>query len=486
MKSKVLLLLLCITAFASAKTTTLKGKINGALPETLYYTAPVNGALGFNLYYTAKVDAQGNFEIKADLAETSFIDVYYNYQFAGALIAMPGASYSITITESEGKVTHAISGSTITEAQTWYSSVVNNHREAVFLDLAMELAKLETAKAITEEAKTLENRDAVTLKKLYDTKAISNALYTMILKERSYFYSASLGYAFLVKHIYAERETTPPNLTEFDMAWAALYKKHSPADDSISKYPWGYNFLEMYKNYKLYESVRFDGKKILNSQDLLEDRKKNTSFIPAQNAEYYFAAKLYEDAFGDQKEKAVLAEMAYFKEQYPKSGFIAYLEPAIAPIQSFFAENNSLPQGAAYVEDYAAINSLDELIKKFPNQKLYFDVWATWCGPCREEFKHKDALYKLLKANNITVIYVSVDDEKRDETWKKMIPHYGLQGHHIRANAALDNDLKKTFSGGQGISIPWYFLVGSKGEIAVKHAATPSNLEKLEKEIKKL
>jgi len=266
MKLKPLLVIvLSFLALAtSAKETIIKGKINGKLPETLYYTAPVNGALGFHLYYTAKVDAMGKFEIKADLAEISFIDIYYNYQPAGALIALPGVSYGVTINESSGKVTHSITGSTIAEAQTWYSSVVNNHREAVFIDLAMMLAKLETAKAITEEAKVLENRDAAAIKKLYDNKAISNELYTLLLNERSYLYATSLGYAFLLKHIFAMRETTPPDLAEFAGAWSALYKRHNPANSAISKYPWGNYFLDMYKNYKLYESVGFDGKKFLS------------------------------------------------------------------------------------------------------------------------------------------------------------------------------------------------------------------------------
>jgi len=42
------------------------------------------------------------------------------------------------------------------------------------------------------------------------------------------------------------------------------------------------------------------------------------------------------------------------------------------------------------------------------------------------------------------------------------------------------------FSGTESISIPWYILIGSKGEIAVKYAAPPSEMGKLEKEINTL
>jgi len=66
---------------------------------------------------------------------------------------------------------------------------------------------------------------------------------------------------------------------------------------------------------------------------------------------------------------------------------------------------------------------------------------------CREEFKYKDELYKLLKANDITVVYISVNDDKRDEGWKKMIHFYGLQDHHISTNKALDSSISHKFKG---------------------------------------
>ena len=208
--------------------------------------------------------------------------------------------------------------------------------------------------------------------------------------------------------------------------------------------------------------------------------------MPLLNAEYYYAASIYNNAFGSYKQKDVIAEFDHFKQQYPKSGYIKYLEPKVAPVVAFFTSNSTLPPNAAYINDYAGINTLNELIKKFPGKKLYFDVWATWCGSCRDEFKYKDELYKLMKANDIMVIYVSVDDDERDETWRKMISHYKLEGQHIRANKMLDKNLRLTFSGKGGIALPWYFLVDSKGEIAVKYAAPPSDMAKFEADIQKM
>ena len=481
MKSKLLLLLFCFTAFSTiAKPVIIKGKINGKHPKDLYYTAPVNGSLGFNLYYTAKVDAKGNFEIKADLTETTFIDIYYNYQPAGALIVAPGSSYSIVINEADGKVNHVIKGPNA-EAQKWYTGVINDHRESVFINLGMKLAKLETPSAITEETKTLESTDVAAITKLYESKAISKQLYTILLTERSYLYAASVGYAILVKHIYAERDPANPDMSEFDSLWKTNYTSHSPADPLVSKSPWGTYFLDGYKNYKLYESIGFDGK-LINQLGELEIMKRNKTFLTEPNAEYYSAVNLFFSTFGDKKDKIVLSQLAYFKEQYPKSGYTKYLQPRIDVVADFYKNNANLPEGATYVEDYANINTFDDLLKKFPGKKLYFDVWATWCSPCRAEFKYKDELYKLLKANNIEVVYISLDRDDKEETWKKMISHYGLVGYHVRASRALDEDLNEKLN---LKGIPRYILTNN-GNITAQYAPPPSEMDKLEKEISKL
>ncbi|WP_116786948.1 hypothetical protein [Flavobacterium psychrotrophum] len=102
MKTKLKFLLLFLSALsATAKITIIKGKIKGKLPEVLRYTAPVNGASGFDIYYSAKVDKLGNFEIKTDINEITFIDIHYNYFNAGNLVVVPGGVYNITITKTK-------------------------------------------------------------------------------------------------------------------------------------------------------------------------------------------------------------------------------------------------------------------------------------------------------------------------------------------------------------------------------------------------
>lgn len=39
------------------------------------------------------------------------------------------------------------------------------------------------------------------------------------------------------------------------------------------------------------------------------------------------------------------------------------------------------------------------------------DFWASWCGPCRQAFRHMDQLYRTYKGDGLDMIAVSVDDD---------------------------------------------------------------------------
>ena len=48
-------------------------------------------------------------------------------------------------------------------------------------------------------------------------------------------------------------------------------------------------------------------------------------------------------------------------------------------------------------------------LASFKGRVVVLDVWATWCGPCREEFPSLDRLQTQLKGKGVSVVPVSVD-----------------------------------------------------------------------------
>jgi thiol-disulfide isomerase/thioredoxin len=51
-------------------------------------------------------------------------------------------------------------------------------------------------------------------------------------------------------------------------------------------------------------------------------------------------------------------------------------------------------------------------VGSYRGRVLLLDVWASWCGPCKQELPMLDAMAKRLKNQGIDVLAVSVDQER--------------------------------------------------------------------------
>ena len=140
------------------------------------------------------------------------------------------------------------------------------------------------------------------------------------------------------------------------------------------------------------------------------------------------------------------------------------------------------------------INTWEEAIKPFRGKKIYVDIWATWCAPCIAEFKHNEALKKILAENDIQQLYIALEHD--GTIWENYIKEYNLTGAHI---LAIDKPGRETFMlelfgvifSNAGlpykkredmdltdieISIPRYILIDEEGNIINRRALRPSQI----------
>jgi thiol-disulfide isomerase/thioredoxin len=94
-------------------------------------------------------------------------------------------------------------------------------------------------------------------------------------------------------------------------------------------------------------------------------------------------------------------------------------------------------------ENFAKFDSLKQIFK---GRIVYMDIWATWCSPCRKEFKHKDYLQKLAQTKGIELLYISGDKPEDEAKWKEVVIKNKLTGYHIRMNDSLKADIIKKFA----------------------------------------
>ncbi len=117
----------------------------------------------------------------------------------------------------------------------------------------------------------------------------------------------------------------------------------------------------------------------------------------------------------------------------------------------------------------------------FKGKYVYIDVWATWCGPCLREMPEMQKLMAEYKAKNIVFLFVSVDDLKDTEKWKKMVADKKFGGIHLIS----DNKLESAFMKSYGVSlIPRSILIGPDGKLVsamAPRASDPNSRKYLDK-----
>ena len=113
---------------------------------------------------------------------------------------------------------------------------------------------------------------------------------------------------------------------------------------------------------------------------------------------------------------------------------------------------------------------------------VYIDVWATWCGPCKQEIPHLMKIGEKYAEQNIKFVGISIDKLENKSIWKEFIEINHLPGIQLIA----DKDWKSDFVKALNInSIPRFILIDPEGKIVSANATRPSN-PKLQQELDKL
>ena len=479
MKLYQVILIFLIMGFASCQNSNnkiiIQGEITGKIPDKVDYTNPIHGVCNWAFTKSVVPDESGKFQIEIESKSAIFIKIRASYSEKGIIIAEPGQTYSIRFNVSDKDKPFEILDNSAILQQTYNKLPEPEHLQVAVREFLADTVPTKI-REIVEQRKTAEIEE---FEKMFAAKTISKEAFDLVQLDRNCYYNAVWATYVWLKKLIEQPEHA--NLLEKTLNQSLF------SNLAIVKSPWFPSYAEIY----IYLPEHIKGtltkekaEALINTgQVKTYQTTKAKEYLPPEIHEDYIAHFLYEESLQQSYEKELVELFDKFKTDYPQSEYTPSISPLVDEIVKFHkAADSAFNEKTKFVADYQNLNTLTEIAKALPAGKTYVDVWASWCGPCKEEFGHKEELKKLLQQYDIQMLYLSIDRDNDSIKWKNMIKFYKLEGFHVRANKALGSELRKLYDKGGSLGIPWYILMDSNGTVILKHASRPSQANWLEKD----
>jgi peroxiredoxin len=129
----------------------------------------------------------------------------------------------------------------------------------------------------------------------------------------------------------------------------------------------------------------------------------------------------------------------------------------------------SEPDRSVSAGDRAANFKLEALdghtvsLESLKGKVVFLNVWATWCGPCREEMPSMETLYTDFKnKKDFMMLAVSQDTKGR----AVVAPYVEKNGYHFTILLDPQNSISESYSLS---GVPETFIIDRKGRIVAHH-----------------
>jgi thiol-disulfide isomerase/thioredoxin len=338
------------------------------------------------------------------------------------------------------------------------------------------------ASSIREKIASQKEKEIVIFKELFDKGKISENFFKLVQTDRNCYYSAITS--MIVENKYSnssrnanvkftkEQQEVYKYTNDMKELWQDSFRQSKLLQEDMTKSPWWWSYSQRLICFKVYMNNDISpselmelGRKDLAHTFLIDNGAKK--YLPAGLIESYFANDIYRNCFyfREFQDYELITLYDQFVSEYPNSAYTRYLTPWINQYKDYqkTVSETGISEKIKFIDNYPDIKNLKDCLSCFKNKKVYVDMWATWCAPCRMEFAKAEKLRKILSSKNIEILYISIDEDRHEKNWKDLIKYYNLEGYHIRANSALCEDLKKIQNPEKSLYVPWHIMFDEKG-----------------------
>ncbi|HJS55458.1 MAG TPA: TlpA disulfide reductase family protein, partial [Chitinophagaceae bacterium] len=265
---------------------------------------------------------------------------------------------------------------------------------------------------------------------------------------------------------------TPRNFNEVPAFYQRFIQANKFSNASILNIGEARSYMNLYAKLVI-ASLPADQRKQLTQSEklgLMINTISNDTLRP-----YFFKDQMSEIAVNN------LTEFRATFEPYKKYTKPASVKKEYLKIYDQFISDTAYVGKSAY--NFTLPDSTGRMfsMKDFRGKVVFIDVWASWCGPCREQFPFLKEVEEGYKDNNdIVFMGISIDRGKDREKWRKMMKKENLHG------VQLLDDTGKFFADKYEINaIPRFLLVSKDGKWIEVRCPRPEAKEDLKRYLDK-
>ncbi len=196
----------------------------------------------------------------------------------------------------------------------------------------------------------------------------------------------------------------------------------------------------------------FQKAKVFNNRDLREYYVLNELGKLIKRKESLYVKDLFDSSRSLITTEAGKKE---FEELYAKQVPNVYDNKKVYPLKAYDLDNREI--------------TLD----KFKGKYVYIDVWATWCGPCKQMTRHFVELAEKYKDKNIVFLSLSADKNSVESKWREYVnEHLGSNCITAWTKSGFNNAFVQYYKIN---SIPRFMLIDPDGNVFSNKFWTPND-----------
>lgn len=141
------------------------------------------------------------------------------------------------------------------------------------------------------------------------------------------------------------------------------------------------------------------------------------------------------------------------------------------PAASNAATETTEPPPAGVSLRPADAAALQEVLESHHGKVVLVDFWATWCGPCIEQFPHTVELADKLRDRGLAVVSVSMDNPSAEPQVRAFLQKQNARFENLLSNYSSPVTATKEF--GLPGPVPCYRVYDRQGQLHREFAVNP-------------